>query len=250
MSSLLDSQKTAVDEAPLPPNQSRRDGAITPTRTSTSAPAPTPSSTRKRNHDNLETDLRGTGSQTPRPPSKRWKGSPHAFAGKAFITTTHPESNNYTRKGQFRQDLEHGGGLVKEGWENLFKIALHKRSDGKKRWLETTRADVSWIEWEGIREVLLIADSPTQTQKYLIALALGIPCVSFGWIDDVHDSPTVRLIIHSSLRLTDGIVPTVRTRLAIVPTFSRQIHPIRNALLAVHRPKMGNRRGAPPRHYG
>jgi len=44
-------------------------------------------------------------------------------------------------------------------------------------------ADVRYKE-HGIRTVFLLADEPNQKPKYLVALGLGIPCVSTNWLLD------------------------------------------------------------------
>lgn len=210
MSSPQDSQQTIVAEAPQPPHHLRQRATITSVCVPTLAPLPIHLSCCKQNCNALEPDFQVAGSHTPRPPSKRQKK--HIFFGKVFVITTHPELGNYARKGQFKQDLEHGGGLVEHSWEDLFDISLNPQSDGKKSWIETTRADVLWIGNEDIQEALLITDLPTQMQKYLIALALGILCINYKWISHLLKSPWVRVVLHClSLSLTDRIAQTVAT---------------------------------------
>lgn len=229
-----DSQLTSAIAAEilLPPSHSHQYAAPTSARVSTSAAAPTQLSGQKRNRNSpAEPDI-----QAATVLLKRRKKSCHAiFRGMAFMITNHPALNNYAWKGNFARELKRGGGLVKPNWEEFFHISLNPQSEGTRSWLETTRANISWTGGEDVQEVLLIADSPTDTQKYLIALALGIPCVSYKWVSDTLklDNPKVGIILSCILYYwIDRIIPTVPAGLAEVPPFIQQIDPTWNPLLA------------------
>ncbi|KAG8881403.1 hypothetical protein FRB97_009598 [Tulasnella sp. 331] len=103
------------------------------------------------------------------------------FSTIAFVITMHPTARSDAAKDRertsLRQDITQGGGTVYDSWDSLYTI---QGKDGI-----TDRRDVRWIgPRRGVTTVLLLADQPTQTAKYLMALALGVPCVSSAWIKD------------------------------------------------------------------
>ena len=80
------------------------------------------------------------------------------------------------------------GGKVIEDWANLFPFS-------------PTQTDRSWVARQadvkhkdlGVQTVFLLADEPNQKPKYLVALALGIPCVSTEWLLDCREQVSVLL---------------------------------------------------------
>jgi hypothetical protein len=122
-------------------------------------------------------------------PKKRTAGK-GVFAGKAFVITLHPDGENPShRKGIFKSHLESGGGVVHQDWDQLFDVGMKRIRQGTKRWFEAGKDTVKWIGGDHITEVLLIGDSASQTAKYLMALALGVPCVCDKWISDAMSTP-------------------------------------------------------------
>lgn len=100
------------------------------------------------------------------------------FTGIAFVITHHPESGvTDARKDRLKKDIERYGGYVANNWDEVYSIEGHGNISGRK--------DIKWVlNKPGITNVLLLADKATQTVKYLMALALGVPCVSTQWITD------------------------------------------------------------------
>ncbi|KAG9008943.1 hypothetical protein FRB93_005993 [Tulasnella sp. JGI-2019a] len=108
-------------------------------------------------------------------------GKGGVFSSIAFVITMHPsgKSDGSTDRDKERlcHDIIQGGGTVYDNWDSLYSI---QGKDGV-----TGRKDVRWIgPRRGVNTVLLLADQPTQTAKYLMALALGVPCVASAWIRD------------------------------------------------------------------
>ena len=71
---------------------------------------------------------------------------------------------------RFLDKLKDNGATIID-WEHLFEAGIDKR---------TKKPQVSFppTDFNGIDTILLLADRPTTTMKFLIALALGIPCCS------------------------------------------------------------------------
>lgn len=104
--------------------------------------------------------------------------SRNQFSGIAFVITHHPDSGvSDARKDKLKKDIERYGGYVANTWDEVYSIEGHGTISGRK--------DIKWVlNKPGITNVLLLADKATQTVKYLMALALGVPCVSTQWITD------------------------------------------------------------------
>lgn len=73
--------------------------------------------------------------------------------------------------------IKNSGGKVIDDWANLFPFS-------------PAQTDRSWVACQadlkhkdlGVQTVFLLADEANQKPKYLVALALGIPCVSTKWL--------------------------------------------------------------------
>lgn len=83
-------------------------------------------------------------------------------------------------KQRLMRDIQHNGGTVIDGWSAVLSL---EGKHSRKRWV-IEKKDVQWIGHAGIERILLLADDYNQKPKYLIALALGVPCVSVKWLED------------------------------------------------------------------
>jgi hypothetical protein len=84
------------------------------------------------------------------------------------------------KKNKLITTVKSHGGTVIDDWFSLIRME-GKFSHGQKRW--TMQA--SEVVWEGkppIERIFLVADDVCQKPKYLVALALGIPCLSTEWL--------------------------------------------------------------------
>jgi hypothetical protein len=78
--------------------------------------------------------------------------------------------------------IKNNGGKVIDDWANLFPFSPTQTD---RSWI-ARRADVKHKDL-GVQTVFLLADEPNQKPKYLVALALGIPCVSTQWLLECCD---------------------------------------------------------------
>ncbi|KAG6332536.1 hypothetical protein ID866_6555, partial [Astraeus odoratus] len=82
---------------------------------------------------------------------------------------------------------QYGGQLI-DDWSSVFTME-GKHSQSNKRWAVTPE-DFRLREDVTLDRVFLLADDANQKPKFLIALALGIPCLSFEWLTrDIKFSP-------------------------------------------------------------
>jgi len=84
--------------------------------------------------------------------------------------------------------IKNNGGKVIEDWTNIFPFSPTQTD---RTWV-ARQADVKHKDL-GVQTVFLLADEPNQKPKYLVALALGIPCVSTKWLLDCREQVSVFL---------------------------------------------------------
>lgn len=87
--------------------------------------------------------------------------------------------------------LQCGGGIV-EDFSNV--ICMEGKHVGKSWILE--QDDVKWIGKPDIHRLFLLADDANQKPKFLIALALGIPCVGTSWVFESLQSVSLIVPLH------------------------------------------------------
>ncbi|KAG8929144.1 hypothetical protein FRC02_005944 [Tulasnella sp. 418] len=113
--------------------------------------------------------------QTPVPENRK------VFSGIAFVITIISSKNADKDKKQLTTLINNGGGQVYDNWNQLYAL---KTSAGRP----ASRDDFKWsCKKKDVGTVLLLSDRPSHTPKYLMALALGVPCVSTRWVE-VHSS--------------------------------------------------------------
>ena len=82
--------------------------------------------------------------------------------------------------------IKNNGGKVIDDWANIFPFSPIQTD---RSWV-ARQSDVKHKDL-GIQTVFLLADEPNQKPKYLVALALGIPCVSTQWLLECCDQVRV-----------------------------------------------------------
>ncbi|KAL5489753.1 hypothetical protein ACEPAI_4585 [Sanghuangporus weigelae] len=134
---------------------------------------------------------RKTLKDTPSPSKNSVVASGSARAGRnrllskyGFIITQGPGNQNWSReKEKYISIIRDNGGAALSDWLDIF--SLHgKHTNGNKRWT-IQRSDVKYTpkDKHSFDRVFLVSDVHNQKPKYLLALALGIPCVSVEWLD-------------------------------------------------------------------
>ena len=106
-----------------------------------------------------------------------------------IIITQGPGNQNWSReKEKYINIVKDNGGVVLSDWQDVFSLQ-GKHSNGNKRWT-IQRTDVKFAPKDKnasslYDRVFLISDKHNQKPKFLLALALGIPCVSVEWLDRI-----------------------------------------------------------------
>ncbi|KAJ7774929.1 hypothetical protein B0H16DRAFT_80035 [Mycena metata] len=104
--------------------------------------------------------------------SKRPSG---VFSRVGFCITTTLAADK--EKEAINAQIVRHGGLVIDDWEDVFVMKGKRNS---KRWV-LDEGDVV-LKFPGVDRVFLLSEDPSHTPKYLIALALGIPCLRTDFV--------------------------------------------------------------------
>ena len=108
------------------------------------------------------------------------------LAKTGLIVTLSATNGNWEKE---KEDVMNGvkntGGFVIDDLSTVVRME-GQHSMSNNRWV-ITKADVHWIGNDEIERLFLLADDPNLKPKYLIALALGIPCLSTTWLRDSVD---------------------------------------------------------------
>ena len=98
-----------------------------------------------------------------------------------FVVTINPKNEEPIQtKDEAMRAIKQHGGLVIEDWSSVFTME-GKHSQSNKRWIATPQ-DFRWKSELNLDRVFLLSDDAHQKPKFLLALALGIPCLSFEWL--------------------------------------------------------------------
>ncbi|KAH9935032.1 BRCT domain-containing protein [Fomitopsis serialis] len=98
-----------------------------------------------------------------------------------FVVTMSPRVGHWAKeKDRIMQAIKAVGGIVIDNWTDIFSMD-GTYSQGNKRWVAAYK-DISCIVRNDIQRVFLLSDDANAKPKYLIALALGIPCLDTNWV--------------------------------------------------------------------
>lgn len=84
-------------------------------------------------------------------------------------------------KDQYVGRIKTMGGVHLDEW-HLTVFPIDFKHETQNRWV-ARKSDFKVTPTKNVDKVFLLSDKANQKPKYLIALALGIPCVSFDWLD-------------------------------------------------------------------
>ncbi|KAI0748118.1 hypothetical protein C8Q80DRAFT_717960 [Daedaleopsis nitida] len=98
-----------------------------------------------------------------------------------LVVTLSPNNPEWShQKDTLMADIKRHGGIVLDDWTTLYTMDGTVEQKGL-RWI-LRQDDIQWKNHKNIERVYLISDDNHQKPKYLIALALGIPCLSVNWL--------------------------------------------------------------------
>ncbi|RDX56778.1 hypothetical protein OH76DRAFT_1369818 [Lentinus brumalis] len=140
------------------------DTIITQVRPKVSRPSPTPSRSVP-----SEGSVRGA--------------SKKPLAKTGLVMSFSPNSEYLSSKDNVMAQIKRNGGVVLDDWTNLY--TMEGAIEYKGQLWTLTADDIQWKKTKDIDRVFLISDDSHQKPKFLIALALGIPCVSVDWLKAV-----------------------------------------------------------------
>ncbi|KAF9484732.1 hypothetical protein BDN70DRAFT_872278 [Pholiota conissans] len=99
--------------------------------------------------------------------------------GLIITLSAHNQSPKKERENVLNAVNDSGGFLI-EDMKDVIKME-GKLSASNNRWT-ITKSEVKWIGNTAMHRLFLVADDYNQKPKYLMAIALGIPCLSTSWL--------------------------------------------------------------------
>ncbi|CDO68291.1 hypothetical protein BN946_scf184799.g18 [Trametes cinnabarina] len=80
-------------------------------------------------------------------------------------------------------EIRRNGGVVLDDWTSLFAMDGTIAQKGNRWCLKAD--DIKWSDRKDVDRAFLVSDDYSHKPKYLLALALGIPCLSVEWVRQV-----------------------------------------------------------------
>ncbi|KZT09527.1 uncharacterized protein LAESUDRAFT_646420 [Laetiporus sulphureus 93-53] len=111
--------------------------------------------------------------------------------------TAGQKGNEIWSKAKVVKTIRNLGGTVIENWPDLFSMNGEHDVDNK-RWV-IKRSDVRCLQHNQLDHVFLLSDDASATPKFLIALALGIPCLHFDWLKHGGDLGWSRFLLPAGI---------------------------------------------------
>ncbi|KAI0374885.1 hypothetical protein BV20DRAFT_961101 [Pilatotrama ljubarskyi] len=97
------------------------------------------------------------------------------------------EEERQAKIAQIKARIAGHGGVVVDDWACLFKME-GMFQEKRNRWTLRPQ-DIAWQERTDIDRAFLMSDDNSQKPKFLMALALGIPCLSAEYLDQLDQDP-------------------------------------------------------------
>ncbi|KAK0483800.1 hypothetical protein IW261DRAFT_981913 [Armillaria novae-zelandiae] len=99
------------------------------------------------------------------------------FSGYGFILSC---SEDQSKRDSFSSRIKNAGGNVIADWTNALELdGTHTMTN---KW-DINAGDAKW-RLSSVERLFLLADQHSEKPKYLIALALGVPCIKLQWIEE------------------------------------------------------------------
>lgn len=158
--------------------------ASTPTNPAATSVPPTPASRSRRATVSMTNEIRTRDSST-----SSFRQESNLFANMAFAVSFKDE-NSSDRKSTIRSIAEHGAVLLDYGFDSLFILpeldkAHHDTGalSGDPLTLNSSSTNLGFVA--------LVTEVHSRRPKYLQALALGLPCLHYRWVQDCVAAKTV-----------------------------------------------------------
>ncbi|KAF8636637.1 hypothetical protein AX17_003445 [Amanita inopinata Kibby_2008] len=112
------------------------------------------------------------------------RGDRRKFLSKTgLVVTLSAGSGNWEKeKESLLGTIRSNGGVVLDDLASIIKME-GKHAHNNNRWV-LNKDEVHWNTKEDVERVFLLADDSNQKPKFLIAVGLGIPCLSVNWLHE------------------------------------------------------------------
>ncbi|KAJ8475105.1 hypothetical protein ONZ45_g15719 [Pleurotus djamor] len=104
-----------------------------------------------------------------------------ALTGLGIVITMGPSTKTEVTKEDIAKIVLSGRGVVVDDWSNVVDLA-GTYEENNQRWV-ITQDQVQWIgDCDTISKIFLVSNEANEKPRYLMALALGVPCISYKWL--------------------------------------------------------------------
>ena len=111
------------------------------------------------------------------------RGSHRRLLEKTALVVTISGANDWEKEKEcIMSAVKNNGGTVIDDWACIIRMD-GKHSHMNNRWV-IRKDDVEWLGKDDVERIFLLAGDASQKAKFLLALALGIPCLSVAWLHD------------------------------------------------------------------
>ncbi|KAI8998642.1 hypothetical protein BD414DRAFT_475647 [Trametes punicea] len=100
-----------------------------------------------------------------------------------LVITLSPNRDGEKERETLMADIRRNGGVVLDDWTSLFAMDGTIAQKGHRWCLKAD--DIQWRDRSDVDRAFLISDEHTHKPKFLMALALGIPCLSVDWLRSI-----------------------------------------------------------------
>ena len=123
------------------------------------------------------------------------RGSPRRLLEKTALVVTISGANDWEKEKEcIMSAVKNNGGTVVNDWACIIRMD-GKHSHMNNRWV-IRKGDVEWLGKDDVERVFLLAGDASQKAKFLLALALGIPCLSVAWLHDSVEAVSNFFLAH------------------------------------------------------
>jgi len=111
------------------------------------------------------------------------RGGHRRLLEKTALVVTISGANDWEKEKEcIMSAVKNNGGTVIDDWACIIRMD-GKHSHMNNRWV-IRKDDVEWLGKDDVERIFLLAGDASQKAKFLLALALGIPCLSVAWLHD------------------------------------------------------------------
>ena len=144
---------------------------------------------------------------------------------------------------RYKELVQKHGGEVLQSWLSCFSFK-GEIDEARTKWASKNTDVVKWVgdrraKTKNVKTMFVITGPPSHTPKFVIAIALGVPCIGLRWLDDCESAVRPRPYPKTSINplLRDTVSIGCHTKPQALPLFtpsSSQANPLKTYTQSGH----------------